>query len=605
MAVSWFWPPSGLSARGVACVPFGTRLAVPDWTQPRYFPFTPGIGFGPPVNLMAVPSGGVGYTLGISAAAADGARGMYLTSYAGAPGIDTFAWHVTSGGVATTYTVPSGKCCIGAAYISPSGYILASDGTVLREAAGNTFASLGTWPSGATSFASSGSTLLSVMPSGAALLTMTTGGVSGLIALPSGTSVGVPSCVAASSGGFVAVAGYRPRINAAQSIAAGALDPQNPAVMLTAGSGIVLEWTAPSALSENWGSVGAISGLANLTAIAWRPDGTQALTTSPASGVVQVIGYAAGVISLLQTLAVSGACAVVVAGGSTNALVAQSGQSRAMPLTFGAGVWSTGTPVTGMPGITQMASLGPSAAVAAVSGGVAYLGLIAGTWTLLNTVPLGFTPNTIATDPFAMVYAAGSGALMVLSGSTLLGSGTWAGAAPTAIAVHEGRVVMAIPSDGLLRVYGESSPGAWTQQNAVTLSLGAQVGLALTDTVLFTLGSSGSSAYNTFSGTPYELTTVFRGVSWIWNGSTWTTTQLNLENTPSAMSFDPSGNIRIVTAQDTIWSLTTGGVVLSSGAVPTFSGQPQTVPLGASAVIVASGHTCVATSMAGVLVDLS
>ena len=66
-----------------------------------------------------------------------------------------------------------------------------------------------------------------------------------------------------------------------------------------------------------------------------------------------------------------------------------------------------------------------------------------------------------------------------------------------------------------------------------------------------------------------------------------------------------TGNAWVVTHQDTIWSLSSGAAVLSSGSIPVFPGQLQTTPIGASAIAPVSGHVYVATSLAGVLVETS
>ena len=567
MTTAWYWPPSGLTARGVACVPYGAGLAVPDWTTPRYFPFTPGVGFGGPVVLGAL-------TPGISSAAADSSGGAWFVAYG-----DSY-WHLSSGGtVLTTGNLPSGQVWIGAAVAGVSGFAMSSSGTVDRM--GPT-AAVGSWSGSTLAFAASGSAAVAaLMPSGSLLVTMTSGGVTGSIGLP--TAIGIPSCLAVASGGVPAVAGGWQVAPSLSGMIAAALDPQSALTMLAVGSGRALLWSTSGAVSENWFQSQVLSGLANLNAVAWRPDGSQALGTSVVSGDVQVIAYTAGVLSLAQTLAVSGACSVAVAGSSVNAIVAQSGQTQIATLSYGGVTWVTGSPVTGVTGVTAVAMTSNSSAAATYSGGVALLSLTAGTWSMAAYVPLGFAPSVLAVDAFSRLFAAGSGALAIVSGGTVLGSGTWSGSTPTSMVVHEGRVVMTIPSDGLFRVFAESSPGAWTQEGSGSLSLGAQVGLALSDTVLFAMGSGATNTYG-FSGTPFVLTPVTSGALSQWNGSTWTTTALGIGHNPSAVAFDASGNAWTVTVQDTYFSVSSGGTVLSSGIVPVFDGQQQTAPMGASTI---------------------
>jgi hypothetical protein len=589
MATGWFWPPSGLTARGVDCVPYGTGLAVPDWLTPRYFPFTSGVGFSAPVVLA---SG----TPGIAAAASDASGGAFLVGWGGSN------WHVTSGGViASGSALPSGQVWIGAAFANGSGIAMSSSGAVDKLSPSGV---VGTWPAPTIALSASGAaSVAALMPVSGLLVTMTSAGVTGAItALPA--AVGIPGCLAVSGASLAAVGGWQTAPALSGAVAA-ALDPQQGGLtMLAVGSGRALIWNSSGAFSEAWSQTQALSGLANLNAVAWRPDGSQALATSVVSGDVQVLAYTASVLSLAQTLVVTGACSVAVAGSSINAVVAQSGQSQLATLAYGGVTWTTGTPVTGMPGITAVAMVSPTQVAASYSGGVKLVTLNGGLWTLAGTVPLGFAPSVLAVDAFSQLYAAGSGSLAVVSGLTVLGSGSWAGAAPTAMAVQEGRIVMAIPSDGLFRIFGQSTPGAWSQQGSGTLSLGAQVGLALSDTVLFAMGSGATNTYG-FSGTPFVLTPVTSGALSRWNGTTWATTPLGIGHNPASVAYDASGNIWIATVQDSYFSISSGGAVLSSGAIPVFSGQTQITPMGASTINPSGSSVFVTTSLAGLMVQIA
>lgn len=591
MSASWYWPPSGLAARGVACVPFdGGLLAVPDWTTPRFFPFVPGVGFGAPIASSGIP--------GLSSMASDGSGNLWTVSYAGV------AWGIYSGGFSVSGALPSGHVYVGVAgpAFNDLPHVMSSDGIVWKNGISG-YGELGAWPGAATAFnvsGAAGTSWASLLPASGLLATMSASPVvsTGSIALPA--AVSTPSCLSV-SGGVAAVGGWQ-QAPFLSGMACAGLDPQNPVSMLAAGSGTAVLWQAPSATSEAWAQTQALTGLASLASLSWRPDGTQALAASPVSSVVQVLGYSVGVLSLAQTLTISGACSVAVAGTSVNALAAQSGMAQAATLSYGGGAWTTGAAVTGMAGISSVAPFGSSGAVAAVSGGVAFLALLAGAWSLSEYVELGFAPTALAVDPFLRVYAAGSGSLSVLSGATVVGSGAWTGGSPTSCVVQDGRVVLAVPGDGLLRMYGQSAPGAWTQQGSAPLSLGARVGLALSETVMFALGSGATATYG-FSGTPYAPTEVLSGAVSRWNGSTWTTTALGIGHLPSSVAFDASGNLWACTVQNTLWSVSSGGAVLSSGTVPAYPSQASGVPMGCSAVCPASGHIFIATSLAGVLVE--
>ncbi len=581
---AWYWPPSGAAARGVALAPFGAGVAVADWTAPQVWPFAAGA-LGTAIALGTSAAGA-----GLAGAAPDGSGGLWTVSASGA------LWHLASSLAVTGYAMPSGSVYVGAAMAAGSGFAGAASGRVY----GSSASLLGTWPIPAITLAASGSVLAAPLP-GSGIGTMAAvGGATGLIAFPS--AITTPSCLTLASGNPVGLGGWQVAPLLSGAVAA-ALDMQNADLMLAVGSGHALLWSAPSAMSEAWAQTQSLTGLASLTAVAWRPDGTQALAPSLASGAVQVLGYSAGILSLLQTVTVSGAVSVAIAGDSVNALIAQSGQSQVMPLAYSGSTWATGTAVTGFPGIVAVAPVGATGAVAAYSGGLAYLGLSSGgVWSTLQTLALGFVPTALAVDPFFQVYVAGSGSLAVVSGMALLGSGSWAGAAPTAIAVQDGRVILAVPTDGLLRIFAKATPSSWSQEGSGTLSLGAAVGLALSETVLFTMGSGATAMYG-FSGTPFVLTPVLSGAVGQWNGSAWTQTALGIGHVPSSVAFDASSNLWAATVQGTLWSISSGGAVLSSGYVPTFSGQPQTTMLGASAVLAASGHIYVATSLSGVLIE--
>jgi hypothetical protein len=151
-------------------------------------------------------------------------------------------------------------------------------------------------------------------------------------------------------------------------------------------------------------------------------------------------------------------------------------------------------------------------------------------------------------------------------------------------------------------VMGLTSPGIWTPMGSAALALGASVGLGLSQTTLFVLGS-GATVTLGFSGTPYALSPVLAGAVGQWNGSAWTTTVMGVSYTPSAVGFDASGNAWVATVQNDLWSVTSGGVVLTAGVVAQQPGQAQTVPLGASDLLAASGQMWVSTSVAGMLIE--
>lgn len=579
---SYAYPPSGAVARGVSAVPFSTGIAVPDWSTPTIWPYA----FGH-FNAGIVLASGVP---GLAAAVADAASGIWTVSYAGT------LWHQPAAGTATSTSMPTGSVYTGCSFVGGSAFVLSSSGTVLTSGG----IVLGSFPTHALTLAGSGTTLAALLPA-SGLGTMNTAGVTGLIAFPAGLTT--PSCLAMGSGAPVAVGGWAAAASLVAANAA-ALSLIDATSMVAVGSGNASVWrSAASGLGDAWASTQNLTGLANLTALSWSPDGFHVMAASPVSGSVQILAYAAGVLSLTQTLSVSGACATVIGTDSLHALVAQSGQAQLATLTF-TSTWATGTPITGLAGITTVVGFGSSGAVAAYSSGLVYLGLASGVWTIGSTVALGFTPTLLAVDAFFDVYAAASGRFSVVDPTGLvLGSGAFTGI-PTGLAVQQGRVALAVPASNTLYVYGQTPPGSWTQQASGALSLGASIGLALSDTTLFCMGS-GSTVTMGFSGTPFVTTPVVSGVVAQRSGGAWTTTGLGVSNTPSAVGYDAAGNLRVLTTQNNAWVIASGGTVVSSGMVAQVSGQAASVPLGMAALTIAATGMYVATSIPGVLINIA
>jgi hypothetical protein len=585
---NWYWPTSNLAARGVSCVPYGNGLVVADWTTPRIFPFNPGVGFSA-ANVFSTD-----LTAGFSQAVPDGSGGVFLFSYVGP------AWRKPAPGNAIAgFTPPTGRSYVGGTFVAGSGLALASTGEVWNLFPGSGM--IGTWATQAAAIAASGTTILSLLSSTLALGTMTTAGVTGSVALPT-ASIGYPSCIAASAN-LVVVGGWIDRTPLVGS-QCGALHPTNPAVMLVGGANNAMIFNASSPYGDDWALSYTLTGLSSPLSIAWRPDGIQALSVNTSKTSVAVLGYSASVLSLLQIVLVTSGCSVAVASTSIDAVVAQSGLSQVTPMVYTTS-WATGAPVTGLPGVTSVTSFGPSGVIAAVNNGFAFLGLIAGTWSLIRTQALSFTPTAITVDNLLRIYAAGSGQLAIYSGTTLVGSGTWAGSSPSGIVAHDGRVVMSIVPDLKLRVFGQSDIGLWSEQNSVPITFGTPT-LSLTTTNVWTHAAGGTILYS-FSGTPFQLTRVSRGAIVSWNGVTWTTFPLSgstVGHNFSSVAFGPSGDLWLSTTQNNYWNVTTNGVYISSGAIPVFPNQQQTTVLGMTAICPASGNVYVASSLAGVLTQL-
>jgi hypothetical protein len=160
-----------------------------------------------------------------------------------------------------------------------------------------------------------------------------------------------------------------------------------------------------------------------------------------------------------------------------------------------------------------------------------------------------------------------------------------------------------VPTDNRLYIFGQTTPSTWSLETSAALNMGSPVALALSTAQLFTLGS-GSTAVQGFSGLPFVLTPIQAGAASLWNGSAWTTLTMGIGHVPSAVGFDASGNFVAATVQNTLWSMTTGGVSLGSGTITQYPGQLQTAPMGVSALLAAGSGLYAATSISGVLTQL-
>jgi len=250
---AWFWPPSGTAARGIALVPYGSGLAVADWTWPALWPFSGGAF----TSRQTIGSGSQGF----SSAAPDASGGVWAITW------DGVLWHAPYGGSPVSGAMPSGQAYVGAAHCTGSGFALSATGQVYTSAA----ALLGSFPLPARPLVASGNTLVAPMPSSGIGLMNATNGATGFIALPGGMTT--VSCAALAAGDPLAVGGWA-NAAALSGAAAAAQDPQLATSMLAVGSGFALIWSAPGRYADAWSQTQAVTGLANLSAVAWRPDGT-------------------------------------------------------------------------------------------------------------------------------------------------------------------------------------------------------------------------------------------------------------------------------------------------------------------------------------------
>ncbi len=586
-APAWIWPASGQNAPTVALAPLGSGFAALDWRNGTIWPVLNGA-FG--ASGLAVTG-----TPGFAGAVSDGATGFYGVTSPGA------LVHTTSGSVVN---LTSGKGYIGVGMVSGVAYALASDGKVFNgsgAAVGAGFAI-----SGCADLAVSGNAkLLTLLPASGLIGTYAVpGGTSGTIALTG--AVVNPMCIA-QSGAITAVGGYtQAALVSGQAGVAMSVNPANTSLMLGVGSGVAVVWLASGSNpnSNAWAfSTSLAAGLANLKWVQWVSTGVQALATDPVSGVVQVLGYSLGALSLSQTLSVAGAGQVVVMPNGTNALVAQPASNRVQPLTASGSTWSvSGATVSGLASATALAVISSTRVAAGFASGFAYLDLISNAWSIASTGALAFNPSYLAYDSSqGVLYAAASGQFAAVSGTSVIGSGTWAGGVSGLLAVR-GQLMVVDPTNALARVFGAITGGVYSQGSTISIP-GSPVSISKATQTIFVAGSGAIWEYNL--GAPYTLDRVASGAVGLYNGSTWAVAQLGVDHVPSALAFDASGVVWCATSQNDLYSISGTGTVLTTSGVPQYSGRSQTIPLGVSALQFSGTSLYAGTSMPGTVIQVT
>ena len=588
---TYSWPGDNSRMRAVAITPWASGLLLPKWTEPPLlWRYTGG------VLTSAAPALTSPY--GFGGAVSDGASGVYLAQYSGS------LVFYSSGGVATAYPLPAGNVYNGITYVPAYGqpYVVSSVGQVFAGTsatpiAGGGFPALTTW-----GLVSSGTTLFALASGGlgSCELTSPTLGIAGFIPYP----FHVGMCLAASTAvSAVAVGGWDyfklPNIYTAFAFASG-----NP-TMVAVTSGAIDLWLGPN---ELWQRVQSIAVSGNPSAATWSPDGTHVLITDPTNGTVQHYTYTLGTLTLQQTLALAGAGQVAITPDGLSALVCRPLQNSVASYLLSGSIWVAGNSVSiGTP--QSVLGLLASGAAVGCSSGIVYLTKTAGNWATSSVCSLAFNPSYMLSAS-GCVLAAGtatiSGFFAAASGTSSLFTYSWVGNAAGMIDV-EGQIV----------VSDSASPLFWTFGNLFTayrevftvLPNQAAFALAVSQTnpsavggTVFAAGSGSVSLYQ-FT-TPYNVEPIRNGMVGIYGSGGWSTALLGSGHVPTAATFDVSGNVWVATLQNDLYEIDTSGNVLSQQMITQFGGQPQSTPLGVSAMAFLGSGLYGASSLAGPLVRL-
>lgn len=541
-------------------------------------------------------SGVSGY--GFAGAATDGASGAWMPQYSGGNLVN-----LAANGTVTAYALPAG-IFTGCAYsptrdrvyaITASGQIYVPSGSGVI-AVGAPLASPPAW-----GLAASGASLFALLPAvsgiGTFALSATGAGTSGFIATP----MPVPLCLSAAAGA-IAVGGYT-----YATIACGfsdidiATDVVTNMLAVAAATNAIDLYTG---VNEVWSFSQRVSGSGAPSYVKWSPDGLTAFVTDPVSGKVSIVGYSVGVITVNQTLTVSGASAAVIMPGNVNALVCQPVVNKVAPVNFASSVWATGAALT-VTNPRDVVAVAASGAAVAFASGVGFYDRSGTTWSLSASAALAFMPTALATDGSGNVYAAGtqgaSGYLSIFSGHVVQQTVTWPGSG-VGVVYRQGQIVVGDPSANVLRVFG-GVPGAVAQQTTAAAPLGLVNGMAIGAETYFAPGSGAVWEYQFTS--PYTLARLRSGMVSVYTSGAWASATIGVGQWPEALTFDASGNVWAATLQNEIYEISSAGSVLSSAAIAQLPPQPEATPIGSASLLFVNGHLYAASSLAGALVQIN
>lgn len=592
--LAYLFPPDRSTARAVAMAPVGSGLVVPLWPNAQAWAYN-GSGF-VAFSLPALPAAPA--ASGFGAAAVGTASGAWLEQYVGALVSET------SGAVGTVFTLPAATVFTGVTFVpafntaygvSSSGSLFTPAGTGVSQLASG-FGNAPAW-----GLASSGQTLFTLLAAqsgiGTFALTSSGAGSSGFAATP----MPVPTCLAASTPASAAAIGGWGFSTLASGYAGLSVDPAVPTNMM----GVIPSLNAIDLLVDNnetWTFSQRVSGSGAPSFISWAPNGITAFASDPVSGKISVVQFSAGTIAVSATLTLTNASAPSFQSDSTHALVCQPTQNQITPYNFNGAAWIAGTPVA----LSQASSVVATAASGAAAGfasGVAFLTQAAGAWSVAASAALPYLPVSLAVDLNGNVYATGSsggsGFMSAFNGTSLLATVSWAGSGAS-IFWKQGQIVVADPTITSLRVFGPS--GATFGQFSTSPAPTGVNFLTMGSLTLFGAASGATWEYDWTA--PYTLERLRSGQVSVYRGGSFFTASLGVNHLPTAVTFDTSGVVWAATMQNDLFSVSSGGVVLSSGAITTYTGQQSGTTLGISALMWWLGNLYATSSLAGALIKV-
>lgn len=488
-------------------------------------------------------------------------------------------YSLSSGGVFSHVTCPSGQIYMGLAATSGQPYFTTASGAIYTSIGGAAATGIGAFGTTMSSLAVSGSVLFALLSPLSSLATFNlAGATSGLVVSP----ITSPKCLAATSG-FIALAGTSPTTISSGFVAIAA-DPVNE--LLFAGS-------TPSAsgvslwLNDGYGNFSQqqiVSGLPDIRALAWTPNGGTLMGCNPVTGAVKVMAYSFGVLSVAQTINIAGAAAVDTSDDNTRALVCSPTGNLITQLFYNGVSWAaSGTLAIGAPSAVIMTS--DSAAYVGCSSGIATLQRTGNVWSIAGTTALPIAATLLALDQMGNVLAAGpsgaTSAAVFASGGTY----TYAGGV-SGLSVIQAQLLAADPVGGVVRVLSYFL-GTVQQEASRPFTAGVSVVAPVGDVVLF---ATPTLTRPYVRSAPFSFGRQQKGVVSVYTSGAFATTELGAGHIPSALTFNPSGQVSVATFANELYTIATSGGVITSGTIAQDTGQLQSVPIGLSSLAWINGN---------------
>ena len=582
---TYTFPVSGnVLARSTALTP---DFLLPDFYQSQIW--ASGASGLTPHAVSGVVTGG--FADGVS----DGNGGMWVVGNAGFIADVTASGAVASGFVTPVNTAFTGVALSsgGVAYaMSSNGIIYAASGSSGATALSPSFNTL------SRGLIASGSTLYTILPTQQSIGTYDLAtGASGAV---SGT-VTNPSCFAISASGVLGVCGWADStlMNGftqfsmspmTMGMLVGLNTPNNQLMMLMDKN---RTWMVSQTIDINEPDY-----------LAWTPNAEQLFVNSSASGVVQLYNMDVDVFNLAQTFTLSDAGAVTVTPNSLTAFVCQTPLNQITLFNASNNIWASGATIA-INGPTDAFALSNTQVFATVASGFAYINEANQVWSVGASGALSYTPTSITQDEFGILYVAGSssttGYLTAIASGVVLGGSSWAGSADDLLWI-QGQLCVTDSTNSLVRIFGLIN-GQFTQMNTAPAPMGSPVPIVVTDSgeSIFVGGSTMSYQYQ--FAQPFTLQATQTSTASLYVSGGWNNTALGIGERPSACTFDDSGNLWVVTQENNLYEVNTGGIV-SSQIVPQYCQQPQITPIGLSSLMWNNGHLYATSCLEGGIVEV-